>query len=868
MSRRIHSTNNNARQDWRRNRIWHRPWILNAGRVALLLALTGLAAGPARAQDGMAETQPLKMVEYSIPPQALGPALNAFADATGWQLSFPTKMAEGIHSPGVSGSHVPEQALSALLAGTGLTYRVTGANAVTLMQGPPAPAALPEEKPVSLLAEPARDEERPVKAKPIKVPEIVVKEVKEKGYTVDDSTSATRIPVPIQDTPRSIEVVTRQVMEDQKVIRFSDALRNVSGVTQYSTQGGQGGSFMIRGFASDDGLNVFKNGFRDDGAYSSRAQRDVINLESIEVVKGPPSYLYGRADPGGIINQVTKSPLKTPYYSAEMIVGSYGLYRPTIDIGGPLNDSKTLTYRFNGLYESAESYRDGVKSERVFLAPTFGWEISSRTTLRIEGEYLYDRTPIDRGLVAIGNGVANIPISRFLGDPSRKSDTQSGKATLTLWHEISDMFKWRSAFRASVARQRYSSLESNFLVGPETDGILNLARYEIPTMVQSHYWQNELHGAFSTGTIKHKTILGIELGREASSATTSGDFGGDTSTPGAFSYINIFNPNDRLFLNQRLSKFSDTSQTNNILGAYFGDHAALLDTLHMHFGGRFDLFDQSITTRPDDLTPTGSSDTKTDTAFSPSIGLTYQPVKPVAFYVNYTESFVPQSAGSRSIDGKLFNPERGRSYEGGVKLQTYDGKLRSTIAVFDVTKKNVLTSDPLNGFAFSVATGKQRSKGIEFDVQGQILPGWDVIANYAYIDARVKNDLLFAEGSRLSNSALHQGSLWTTYFFQEGVVKGFGAGVGMFAQGKRNGVFQCQDPANCAAPFELAGYVRMDAALYYRKPEIFGRTNMMAALNFTNLLDQRYFSGTQNFREIVYTGAPFTVIGSLKFEFH
>ncbi len=868
MSRRIHSTNNHTGQNWRRSRWWHRPSFRNAGCAVLLLAL---AADPAGAQDGMTEMRPLTMVEYSIPPQSLGSALNAFADATGWQVSFPTELATGIQSPGVSGSQAPEQALSALLAGTGLTYRVTGANAVTLMQGSPVPTVLPAETPASTLSEPVRDEERPVKAKPIKVPEIVVKEVRErddaKTYAADDSISATRIPVPIQDTPRSIEVVTRQVLEDQKVIRFSDALRNVSGVSQFSTQGGQGGSFMIRGFESGEGLNVFKNGFRDDSTYSSRAQRDVANLERVEVVKGPPSYLYGRSDPGGVINQVTKAPLKNPYYSAEMIIGSYGLYRPTIDIGGPLNDSKTLTYRFNGLYESAESYRDGVKSERVFLAPTFGWEISSRTTLRIEGEYLYNSTPVDRGLVAIGNTVANLPVSRFLGDAARKTDVHSGKATLTLWHEINDMFKWRSAFRTSVARQRYSSLESNFLVGPETDGILNLARYELPTTVQSHYWQNELHGAFSTGSIKHKTILGIELGREASSATASGDFGGDTTTAGAFSYINIFNPNDRLFLNPTLTKFSDSSQTNNILGAYFGDQVTLLDNLHMHFGGRFDLFDQTITTRPDDLTATGSSDTKTDTAFSPSIGLTYQPVKPIAFYVNYTESFAPQSAGSRSVDGKLFDPERGRSYEGGIKLQTRDGKLRSTIAVFDVTKKNVLTSDPLNGFAFSVATGKQRSKGIEFDVQGQLLPGWDIIANYAYTDARVKNDLLFAEGSRVSNSALHQGSLWTTYFFQEGVVKGFGAGVGMFAQGKRNGVFQCQDPANCAAPFELAGYVRMDAALYYRKPEIFGRTNMMAALNFTNLLDQRYYSGTQNFREIVYTGAPFTVIGSLKFEF-
>ena len=180
----------------------------------------------------------------------------------------------------------------------------------------------------------------------------------------------------------------------------------------------------------------------------------------------------------------------------------------------------------------------------------------------------------------------------------------------------------------------------------------------------------------------------------------------------------------------------------------------------------------------------------------------------------------------------------------------------------------MLTADPLNGFLFSVATGEQRSQGIEFDIAGRILPGWDIIGNYAYIDARVTQDLLFLQGSRVPNSALNQGSLWTTYFLQEGPLKGLGAGVGMYAQGKRVGIFQCQDPANCQAPFELAGYVRMDAAVYYRRPEVFTGTNLIAAVNFTNLLDQRYFPGAQNFREIVYTGAPFTVIGSVKLEFN
>jgi iron complex outermembrane receptor protein len=624
---------------------------------------------------------------------------------------------------------------------------------------------------------------------------------------------------------------------------------------------------MISGFTSDQ--NVFKNGFRDDSFFSSRAPRDILNIEAIEVVKGPPSYLYGRADPGGVINQITKAPLKTPYYSAEMLLGNYDLYRPQIDIGGPLNANKTLTYRFNGLYENAGSYREGVRSNRIFLAPTLGWELGPRTTFRFEGEYLYDNRPIDRGLVAIGGGVAPISINTFLGDPTRKLETNHGKATLTFLHDFNDLFRWRTGFRAAVTNGRYSSRESNFLVGDETDGILNLAQYEIPTTTQSYYLQNELHGKFATGPITHKTIVGIELGREVSDATASGDFGGDTTTPGAFSFINMFNPAQRLFLNTPLQMFSNTKQVNNILGVYFGDHVRLLDNLHLHGGGRFDYFRQDLTTRPDDFTPTQSESGQTVQRFSPSIGLTYQPWKPIALFVNYTESFAPPTAGAISATtGTLFAPETGKAVEGGVKFQFFEERLRASIAAFNIKKRNVLTADPNAGFVFSVATGEQRSQGIELDIAGRILPGWDIIANYAYIDARVTQDLLFLVGGRVPNSALNQGSLWTTYFIQNGPLKGFGAGLGMYAQSKREGIFQCQDPANCQAPFELPGYARMDGALYYRKPEVFSRTNLLAAVNFTNLLDQRYFTGAQNFREIIYTGAPFTVIGSVKLEFN
>lgn len=809
--------------------------------------LTGLALAlvhPAYAQSDA--------VTITIPPQELSTALAALAEQTNLQVLYASELASGRMTKGLAGTFTPQEAVSQLLEGTGLQYTFTDTKTVTLQSAAPITTS---QSDLSAQTEP------PAKQKPIKVPEVMVKDVIERGYTTEEASSATRIPVPVQETSRSIEVITRQVMDDQKVIRMSDALRNVSGTSMPNTQGGRAGEFLIRGFKSD--LNVFKNGFREDSTFGARASRDIANLQSIEVVKGPPSYLFGRSDPGGIINQITKDPLRSRYYSGEMIFGSYNLYRPTMDIGGPLNESKTLTYRFNGLYESAQSYREGVKSDRIFLAPTFGWEISSKTTFRFEGEYLYDKSPIDRGLVAVGSGPANIPIGRFLGDPSRRGEVNQGKATMTVLHQLTDAWRVRSAFRAALSSEKLNSLESWFM--DDTTGDLQLAAFQIPQLVQSYYWQNELHGEFSTGSLKHKLLMGVELGREAQKQQQFSD----TAGAAPLNTINIFNPS-YTFVNNPLDLQSDTSTTNNIMGVYAGDQIDLLDNLHVHAGGRFDIFEQKQINRPSLFNPTGGTDKQSENAFSPSVGINYQPIKPIALFANYTQSFAPQSTIARGVDGRLFDPERGRQYEGGIKFQAFEGRLRSTLAIFDIKKKNVLTADISQGpgSGFSIATGEQRSRGIEFDVAGQVLQGWDIIASYAYIDARITKDNTFLTDSRLPNVPLHQGSLWTTYFIQEGVVKGLGAGVGLYAQGKRQGIFLCQDPAFCQAPFDLPGFVRMDAALYYRKPEVFTNVNLIAGVNFTNLLDQRYFSGAQNFREIVYTGAPFTAIASIKLEYN
>lgn len=815
--------------DSHKNKIKHLAfWLLGA---VLMMNLS-----PAQAER---ETS----IPINIPSQSLGMALEQLKHTTGMSLIFKPEQIAGKNSPPVQGNMSPRQALNALLIGTDLIHKEENGSIILHARSTEIIASNKEQ-----LAT---------------LPELVIKQARESSYSKKEASSATRIPAPIKDVPRSIGIVTRSVIEDQKAFRMDDAIRNVSGTFMSDSQGGRAGQFMIRGFTSN--LNVFKNGFREDSLFAVSAARDTANIESIEVVKGPPSYLYGRADPGGVINQITKAPLAHRYFSGEMNFGSYEFYRPAIDVGGPLNESGSLTSRLNAVYESADSYRRGVHTERFFIAPTIGWKLSSQTSLRWEGEYMHNKFPIDRGIVALGNGPAPIPIGTFLGDPRRNSETNQGSTTLTLLHQFNDTFTWRSAMRNAVSSQRYSSLESN--VFDESTGILTLARYEIPTSSQSHYIQNELHAAFSTGTIKHKALLGLELGREFRNEKASGDFGE------LGSFIDVFNPANKQFADGPLTTFFNGKETNNALGLYFGNLISLLPNLHMHAGGRFDVFEQNRVNRPNAFLEEGSKEKQVNRAFSPSIGMTYQPWKPVAIFANYTRSFLPNSSGARSIDGKLFRPETGEAYEGGIKLNTPDHQLRLTLTAFEIIKKNVLTSDITQapGSGFAIATGEQRSRGFEVDVAGRLLPGLEIIGSYAYIDARITEDNTFVEGSRLINVPKHQASLWTTYTINEGMLRGLGVSAGFRAFGQRNGLLLCQDPVGsfCQQPFNLPGYVTMDAAVYYRNQATIlnKRTNLIASVNIINLLDERHFVGSGGFREIVYTGPPVTVIGSLKLEY-
>ncbi|MES1022913.1 TonB-dependent receptor [Gloeocapsa sp. BRSZ] len=660
-------------------------------------------------------------------------------------------------------------------------------------------------------------------------------------YAPDDATTATRTDTLLRDIPQSIQVVPRQVLDDQQARDLQDIVRNVSGVFQSNTFGGTLDRFQIRGFDSDV---FFRDGFRDP---TSRI-RETANIERVEVLKGPASVLYGTIEPGGIINIITKQPLAEPFYAFEFSFGSFSLIKPSLDISSPLNDSSTVRYRLNALYENTDVFRDFDRGvERFFVAPVLSLDISRRTNLLLNFEYLNDERPFDRGLVAIGNEVADIPSERILGEPDDLASTQSIITSYRLEHRFSDRWRLRNEFR-------YSSLDSQSLNArpvslDEETGILTRAWGNNSGFDETFALQTNVVGEFSTGAIDHTLLLGVDLLRIDESSNNRFDFINGAPP------INIFDPEYEIGSRpnrSQLPEFAIFGTRTDSLGIYLQDQIAFTDNFRILLGGRFDIVNQEssnnfffsgITTQDESQ--------QQDNAFSPRVGILYRPIDPLSLYASFSRSFAPNSAVDEG--GQLLEPERGTQLEIGMRGELFDRRLIANLAVFDIRKTNIATFVPPT-FSFAEAIGEVRSRGIELDILGELAEGWNIIASYSHTDAEVTEDAgSELEGNRPHAVPRNAFSLWTTYEIQQGSYQGLGFGLGVFFVGDRFG-----DDANT---FNVDSYIRTDAAIFYRQ------NNWRAAVNFKNLFNIDYIEAPANDRTQINPGIPFTVQATLGVEF-
>ncbi|MBE9178541.1 TonB-dependent siderophore receptor [Oculatella sp. LEGE 06141] len=669
--------------------------------------------------------------------------------------------------------------------------------------------------------------------------QIVVTGEQDEEYAVTDSTVGTRTDTPIIEVPQAIQVVPEPVLEDQNALSLNDALRNVSGVQiSFASEQSPTTAVIARGFNID---NFLVNGLRDTTFGDLGV--GLTNVERVEVLKGPASVLYGLGDLGGTINIVTEQPLSDPFYELEYTLGSFGYNRPAIDLSGPLNASETLLYRLNAAVEFGGSSVDFEEIEsRPFVAPVLTWQISDDTVLTAEANYLRNNTRSESpALPAVGTVIGNpngdIPLDVNLGEPDLvETEEQVTRVGYRLEHQFNEDWALRSEFNSAFFRELNNTIV--FPLGLQPDQrTLSRALVDVNTDRDNYVLNNTLTGRFSTGTIEHQLLVGVELARE----TVTDQFVANLINP-----IDIFDPVyspdsvGDVVLSQDLFTRTDS------IGFYVQDQISFTDNLILVLGGRFDI---AGVTREDAIA--GINDFQEDNAFSPRVGLVYQPTDDVSLYTSYTRSFTPQAG--QTFSGEAFEPERGTQYEIGVKANLLGDQLFATLAFFDLTRTNVLTTDPDNTL-FQIQTGEQRSRGLELDVQGEILPGWSIIAAYALTDAEIAEDEVFEEGNQLFNVPQHSGSLWTVYELQSGDLRGLGVGLGLFFVGERTG-----DLNNT---FELPSYVRTDAMVYYQ------RDRFRAQLNIRNLFDVDYFEASRSGTDLeIIAGQPLTVLGKVSWQF-
>lgn len=626
------------------------------------------------------------------------------------------------------------------------------------------------------------------------------------SYSASDALTGTKSNALLRDLPLSVSVVPQELIIDRGLSYLGEALDNVSGAQRKQGYGGtQNFGAFLRGF--DSSFLTLRNGVRDFGFYTLR---DTANVERFEVLKGPGSVLYGALRPGGITNTITKKPVADPLAKISFIAGSHDRYRVEADFGGALSD--TVFFRFNAAAEDAESFRDHVENKGYFLAPVVTWKATDKLQWTLELEHKKSEFTWDLGLPR-DPASFTVPISRFLGEPGGTNDVHSTVISSTIDYQFNDTWQLRQTTSYAETKGDYK-LRSAWRLDADGQTVLRAA-YDTRETSSTFGTVTDFIGNFETGDIEHQLVFGVDYYQ------TKQSYHFDFLSIGS---IDLFEPVYGTGVVPLFPLFAERNRDKSV-GVYMQDLISVNENWKVLVGIRHDWNKYRAI---DTLSDTVSRDTN-DTAFSPQFGIVYQPDDVTSFYASYSKSFLPARGGA-TADGSELKPEKGEQFEIGVKRKFFDDNVSASLAFFDITKQNVNTPDPDNSL-FVIQTGEQRSRGVELDISGSPLAGWDVIFGTAYIDAYVSEDNRFAVGSELPGAPDFSASLWNKYTIQNGGLEDLSFGLGIYYVDKR----QVSLPNNA---WYLPSYTRVDAFVAYPV----GKAHVQ--LNVKNLTDKRIYDLT------------------------
>lgn len=627
------------------------------------------------------------------------------------------------------------------------------------------------------------------------------------GYRAGRSASATRTDSAIEEIPQAISVIPAQVLADLDSTSVERALDFAGGVARQNNFGGLTlYEYSVRGFATSE---FYKDGFSANRGYPSAP--DAANIERIEVLKGPAASLYGRGDPGGTVNIVTKKPQAESFARLQASAGSWDRYRTSLDANAPLDEAGNLLGRLNLAVEDNGSFRDHVDNSRQFVAPSLAWQLGADTRLLVEGEFSRSNVVFDRGIVAPNGRLGSVSRSTFLGEPNDGHiDNDNDQLQASLEHVLDDNWHLRLASHYKTGSIAGFASENQSLAA---DGRTLTRRFrERDTTWHDSISQLELHGRLDLVGIEHRLLIGGEYENFRKNERVTEIRPRST--------IDIFQPVYGRPRPDGARSGSDFHERVTSHALNLQDQLDFGNGLHGMLGMRLERYEQTLDNRV-----SGNSSDQQQDAVTWRSGLLYQLTPQVGLFANASTSFKPNSGLDAS--GRAFDPEEGIGYESGVKLDLFDGRLGATLAAFHLTKQNVLTADPADP-SFSRAAGEARSRGIDLQFSGQLSDALRLIGAYAWIDAEVTKDSSLPHGSRLLGVPEHSASLLGVYEFQDGWLKGSDLGAALTHVGTRLG--------QSGSDFELPAYTTVDLLAHYPLSE-----RARLGVNLNNVFDEKYY---------------------------
>ncbi len=609
-------------------------------------------------------------------------------------------------------------------------------------------------------------------------------------YHRPNPSNSLRLGEPLLEAPQNVQVVTSQLLADQQIFTPVEGIsRNVSGVVTPGHWNNVYARITVRGF--NTGFGSLRNGL-SIGNYFGPLAEDASFIERVEFVKGPGGFLVSNTEAGGFYNTVLKAPTGTSRKAVGFTLGSFGQYRATADIDGKLSKDNRLQYRLNVMGQSLNSYQGFDFNRKIALAPSLRYQFDDKTTATVQYVYQYSNFGTAGNYVFSPDGYKSVGQDFSLYDPVMGSSRVNDHSLFgNVEHRFSDNWK----LTGQVAYLRYAMRGiSNWIgagsfnpnVSPATlpsylpantlpQNVLNrtISIYDVDNYTLTG--QAFLNGTVQIGPVQHRIIVGLD----ASDKNYVADFGAggtlalDVTRPTY--YTQATPPSTLVDLSTvravDLDRRGPYKGFTKYVGLYVQDELGFFDNrLRLTLAARYSS-NNNVQAR-----------IKKDVV-TPRFGLSATLAPNTAVYALYDQSFVPQTGQDRS--GNFFDPQRGRNLEAGLKRDWLDGRFSSTVAVFNITKTNVLTTDPTDN-RFSVQTGEVRSRGIEADFTGELLPGLNLVANYALLDPTITKDNTEANvGRRLGSTAKHNSNAWLSYRVQRGGLKGFGLSGGMQWQVER-----------------------------------------------------------------------------------